>query len=205
MALKVSGVTPQGNEVWCRVESVNVTTTQMTFSVRKYPASFSQPFFAEDGYEAPYTASGQDPFTQAYGYLRGLSQFFGATWIDDQLPTPAAPTLDQAKAQQTATIVSACQDALAQVTASYPDLEVSTWGQQLAEAQSYSANSSAVTPLLTAISAASGQSVADLATGVLQKAAGYQATSGAAIGKRLALCAQIDAATTIAEVNAITW
>ena len=121
-------------------------------------------------------------------------------------PTPfPAPTLAQAQATQIAAVHAAAQAALQTVIAGYPDLEVATWPQQYAEALTYTASSSAATPMLSAIATASGQTVASLAAGVIAKATAYQAASGATVGRRIALSAQIQAATTVAAVLAINW
>lgn len=116
-----------------------------------------------------------------------------------------APTLAQAQAAQTATIITAAQAALQAVVAAYPDLEVATWPQQYAEAQAYTASSAAATPMLAAIATAASSTVAAMAAGVMAKASAYQAASGAAIGKRIALTGEIAAATTVAAVQAVTW
>nr|WP_223962752.1 hypothetical protein [Burkholderia diffusa] len=122
-----------------------------------------------------------------------------------ELHAETAAELAAAKAAQIVTINAACSVALAALTAAYPDLEVATWPQQLADANAYTANSSAATPMLSAIASASGQGVAALAAGVLAKSTAYQTASGAAIGKRMALTAQVQAATTIEAVMAIVW
>ncbi len=116
-----------------------------------------------------------------------------------------AAELAAAQDSQIVTINAACGVALAAITAAYPDLEVATWPQQLTDANAYTANNSASTPILSAIATASGRSVAILAADVLRKSAAYQAASGAVIGKRIALTAQIQAAPTIDAVNAIAW
>ena len=120
-----------------------------------------------------------------------------AAYTAQQLPT--------ARAAQILVINAACQAALSAITAPYPPSEALTWDQQLAEAQAYTASSSATVPLLTAIAAASGETVAQLAASVLTANTAYKAASGAAIGKRQALTAQINAAATVAAVQAITW
>ena len=117
----------------------------------------------------------------------------------------AAQQLPTARSTQIQVINSACQVALSAITAPYPPSEALTWDQQLAEAQAYTASSSASVPLLTAIAAASGETVAQLAASVLTANTAYKAASGAAIGKRQALTAQINAAATVAAVQAITW
>ncbi|MDR3736024.1 MAG: hypothetical protein P4L10_10875 [Acidobacteriaceae bacterium] len=120
-------------------------------------------------------------------------------------PPVIAPTLAEAQATQTAQIIAAAQAALAAIVAAYPDLEVATWPQQYAEAQAYTASSTAPTPMLSAIATASGSTVAVMAQGVMAKASSYQAASGAVIGKRMALTGQIAAATTVAAVQAVAW
>ena len=118
--------------------------------------------------------------------------------------TPA-PTLAKAQGVQIVTINSDCQVALAAIVAQYPSLEVSTWPQQYAEAIAYTASNTATIPMLSAIATASNATVASVAATVLAKAAAYVAASGAAVGKRIALTAQIEAATTVAAVQAIIW
>ncbi len=116
-------------------------------------------------------------------------------------------TLDMAAgiAAKNAQITAAAQAALAAVVAAYPDLEVSTWPQQYAEAQAYTASNGAATPMLSAIAAASGKTVAALAANVMAKAAAYQAAAGAVVGKRIALQTKASAATTQADLDAIAW
>lgn len=116
-----------------------------------------------------------------------------------------APPLATAQATQIAAINTACQTALSAISAGYPPLELHTWSQQYAEAVAYTANSAAVTPTLSAIAKASGVSVSSLASNVINKAIAYQSASGAAIGKRIALTAEIMAATTVSAVQAIVW
>ena len=117
------------------------------------------------------------------------------------VPAPA-PTLDQLKAAQIALINAGCQAALLAIVAGYPDLEIATWPQQYVEAQTYTTNP---TPMLSAIASASGRTVADVAATVLDKAAAYVADSGAVVGRRIALTAQINAATDAATVNGVVW
>jgi hypothetical protein len=107
---------------------------------------------------------------------------------------------------KSAQIIDAAQNALAQVVAGYPELEVATWPQQYAESLAYTANpSTAQAPMLTAIASASGQTVAAVASVVMAKASAYQAASGAAVGRRIALLNQVAACTTTAQVQAINW
>lgn len=118
------------------------------------------------------------------------------TWIFD---------LTSGQATKNAQINAAAQTALTAVIAAYPDLEVSTWPQQYAEAQAYTANNTAATPMLSSISTASGLSVSALAANVMAKAAAYQNASGAIIGRRIALQTNVAAAKTQADLDAIVW
>jgi hypothetical protein len=135
-------------------------------------------------------------------------------WGTEMGPQPTAAQLSEtsataglalARGNQIAKINAACQAALAAITAPYPASEALTWDQQLVEAQAYSASSSAQVPLLSAIAEASNRALGDLATAVLNANATYKAASGAAIGRRQALTAQINAAMTAEAVAAITW
>jgi hypothetical protein len=101
-------------------------------------------------------------------------------------------------------INAAVQAKLAKVVSAYPDLEVSTWPQQMAEAEAFTANASASTPMLSAIAAASGQTVASLASTVLGKAAAYTVASGTPVGQRQLYTAQVMAATDWALIAGIT-
>ena len=121
------------------------------------------------------------------------------------VPKANAALLADAQAFQVQRINAAAQGALAALVAAYPALEVSTFQQQVAEATAVTANPLAVTPTLTAAAAASGQTVAALAANVLAKNASYSATAGAIIGKRIALTNQVQAATTVSAVQAVSW
>ena len=115
------------------------------------------------------------------------------------------PTLVEAKLAQVSKINSSCQQALQAIVSAYPALEVATWPNQYSEAIAFTANSTAPTPTLSAIATASGQTVAALAAYILTKATAYTAASGALVGKRQMLTAQINAATTVAQVQGIVW
>ena len=156
-------------------------------------------------YAAPPSGTATMPVTAAEWAAQDTPQYVSGGVLVAYTPPVIAPTLAQAQATQTAQIIAAAQAALAAIVAAYPDLEVATWPQQYAEAQAYTASSTAATPMLSAIAQASGETVAALASGVLAKAGAYQAASGAVIGKRLALTAQINAATTVAAVQGIVW
>ena len=116
-----------------------------------------------------------------------------------------APTLAQAQAAQMLMMNAACQEELDSIVAPYPANEVVTWDQQLSEAVAYTGNASAPTPLLSAIIAESGATLATLSAQIIAASNQYKAISGAAIGKRYARRVLINAATTVAEVQAVVW
>lgn len=144
---------------------------------------------------ASYPAN-EFPCTQAQAQNPSLWSLVSGALVQQLAPAQAA---------QIAIINTACQAALSAISAGYPPLELHTWSQQYAEAVAYTANSAATTPTLSAIAKASGISVSSLVSNVINKATAYQSASGAAIGKRIALTAEIMAATTVAAVQAIVW
>lgn len=113
--------------------------------------------------------------------------------------------LADAKRIQTNSIQDHASAQLETLTSQYPAGEVSTWDQQYAEAMLHATDPEAPTPILGAISAVSGRAVTQIAETVIAKASAYKAFSGSIIGKRMALFAQIDAATTVEAVKAIVW
>lgn len=115
----------------------------------------------------------------------------------------ASLTLDTARERKTAEIREAAEKFLAPFGAEYGPTERATWEQQLAEAKALQADPLAATPLLSAIAAARGQSVADLAGRVLANRAAWVVLAGHVTGQRLALQDQVDAAQDVAAVLAI--
>lgn len=126
------------------------------------------------------------------------------TYSVDQ-PVAPAPGLADLKRLKIAEIELAAEAAIAPITSAYPIAERDTWPIQEAEAAAWSANSSAPTPMLDAIAAQRGMTIADLVTSVQTKAASFKALAGATFGRRKAKIDQVNAATTVEDVNAITW
>lgn len=118
---------------------------------------------------------------------------------------PAALTLTDVKAGKLAELATACGQRMGAIKAGYPQDEISTWDKQESEARAYTANSSAATPLLSALATARGITLADLASRVIAKADAFAAASGAIIGKRQHYEDQVAAATDAATVEAIVW
>jgi len=123
------------------------------------------------------------------------------------LDYPAAETeaLRDAKARKLAEINQHCEASLAALAAPYPEGEVNSWPQQVKEAEALALDADTPVPLLDAIAAARGLTVIDLAGRVTAKMQAYAEHSGALIGRRQAAEDQIEAATTPAELEGITW
>ena len=123
---------------------------------------------------------------------------------DAPLP-PDSPTLDEAKAIALSAINRRCALELAAVRVGYPDDEVQSWPKQEAEARAFVSDPDAAIPLLSALCAARGVQLDELAAKVIGKADLFAAASGMAIGKRQYCEDAIAAAQDIPEVNAVAW
>jgi hypothetical protein len=131
---------------------------------------------------------------------------FGGGW---RRPPPG-PTLDQAQSAALAAIRAACDAALSPITAQYPDREVQSWPQQIAEATALASDPAAPAPLLRQMAAmrpslgdALDERVAELARRILANAAAWSALAGPIIGRRQALDDQVMAAVTPEVVAAV--
>lgn len=124
-----------------------------------------------------------------------------------QLDYPAAEAhkVLAEKAAKLVLINAACEQALSELTSTYPPGELQSWPQQVQEAAALQLDPPGATPLLAAIAEARGLSVADLADRVQAKAQGYATLSGAIIGKRQALEDQLGLAQDLEAIGAISW
>lgn len=122
-----------------------------------------------------------------------------------ELPADADAQLAAAKRERMDAITMACALELEKIAASYPDGEVKSWPQQVAEAAALALDPDAPTPLLTAIAAERGVPAADLAGMVRIKASAYAAVSGRLIGRRQALESALAAAITPEAVAGVAW
>lgn len=113
------------------------------------------------------------------------------------------PTLEEAKAAKLMAINATADTSMSLLTATYPDREIATFDKQEAEARVYSADPTAPTPLLSALSQARGVPLDELARRVLVKADTFAVSSGCIIGQRQALEDRLDACTTVEEVEAL--
>lgn len=109
-------------------------------------------------------------------------------------PVPV-PTLEEIKAAKQAEITSGAQTILAPLAKQYCGLEMQTWDQQATEAAALTANPASPIPLLSAISAARGMGIADLASRILANDTAWKTISGHVIGQRLAYQDRLDAIT----------
>ena len=123
---------------------------------------------------------------------------------EEQAYVPPVPTLEEMKAAKLSEINAAADRAIATLTATYPDREISTFDKQESEARAYTADATASTPLLSALAQARGIPLPDLVRRVLAKAATFAVASGSIIGQRQALEDRLDACTTVEEIQAIT-
>ena len=124
-----------------------------------------------------------------------------------QMELPAHPDAELAAAKQDRlTIINeACDRELNILAETYPPGEVSSWPQQVKEAEAYTADPTASVPLLTAIAESRGITVELLVQKVIEKMEAYSAAAGVIIGKRQALEDSLDAATSIEDVFAVVW
>lgn len=123
---------------------------------------------------------------------------------EEQPYVPPVPTLEEVKTAKLSEINAAADRAIATLTATYPDREISTFDKQESEARAYAADPTASTPLLSALAEARGISLPDLVERVLAKADAFAVASGSIIGQRQALEDRLDACTTLEEVQGIT-
>jgi len=94
---------------------------------------------------------------------------------------------------------------MGELVTGYPEREIASWPQQEKEARAYLADPAASTPLLDALAAARGVTKDALAAKIVTKADQFAAAAGALIGKRQALEDAINAAQTVAGVEAVVW
>ena len=122
---------------------------------------------------------------------------------EEQPYVPPVPTLEEVKAAKLSEINAAADRAIATLTATYPDREISTFDKQESEARAYAADATASTPLLSALAQARGIPLDELVRRVLAKADAFAVASGSIIGQRQALEDRLDVCTTVEEVQSI--
>lgn len=128
-------------------------------------------------------------------------------FVDGQLviTPPLAPTLDRLKNDKFAELSAEFSRRMGVIKSGYPDEEIESWAKQETEARSLPAPS----PLLSAMAAARGITLSDLAARVIANADAWAAISGGLIGKRQAyediVTGITDSVTGPAAIAAVTW
>lgn len=124
-------------------------------------------------------------------------------WVIDA--AKVAALLERVRVEARARIDAAYTQAINVIAASYPETERNSWAKQEQEARAWMIDNTTAAPLLTAIAAARGTTLADICARVIANADAYAVYAGGVIGKRQALMLLVDAATTSTGLEAITW
>ena len=151
-------------------------------------------------YHIPNDDEYQNTWSEIHTYVGGHPECV----TEEQPYVPPVPTLEDVKAAKLSEINAAADRAIATLTATYPDREISTFDKQEREARDWTADNTAPTPLLSALAQARGIPLSDLVGRVLAKADAFAVASGSIIGQRQALEDRLDACTTMEEVQGIT-
>ena len=153
--------------------------------------------------DSTLTDKQRDYYRPEYEEVHTYAQAHPECGTEEEPYVPPIPTLQEAKAAKLTEINAAADRAIATLTATYPDREIATFDKQEAEARAYTADPTAPTPLLSALSKARGVPLDELARRVLVKADAFAVASGSIIGQRQALEDRLDACTTVEEVEAL--
>ena len=149
----------------------------------------------------PYSAEFAGEWDEVFAYAEAHPE----NVTEEEPYVPPVPTLEEVKTDKLSEINAAADSAIAMLTATYPDREISTFDKQEAEARAYLADpATAQTPLLSALSQARGIELPELVRRVIAKADALAVASGSIIGQRQALEDRLDVCTTVEEVRAIT-
>lgn len=132
-----------------------------------------------------------------------VTRYIDGSWVIDTLPDPAQ-NVEGLKTLKKIEIESSANTAMFPITV-YSQSERDTWPTQESEADSWTANHAAATPMLSAIAAQRGMAIDDLVSAVLIKASEFKVLAGSILGNRKAKIDLIAAATTAEELRAIVW
>ena len=117
----------------------------------------------------------------------------GYTVVDEPAePEPPLIAVSSLAAQKRRQIHERAEAERTVIAPNYPQHEIDTWDQQLREATVFTADAQAVVPLLSAMAAARGWSVSQLAARVMQKAAEFAVAGGEVLGTQQALEDSLD-------------
>jgi hypothetical protein len=127
----------------------------------------------------PYAAEFAEEWDAVFAYAEAHPECVA----EEQPYVPPVPTLEQTKAAKLSEINAAADRAIATLTATYPDREISTFDKQESEARAYTADPTSSTPFLSGLSQARGVPLDELVRRVLAKADAFTAASGFIIGR----------------------
>ncbi|WP_421707095.1 hypothetical protein [Algihabitans sp.] len=111
---------------------------------------------------------------------------WGGAQVIKYVPPPP-PTVAELAAAKRGEIHNRAAAERSLIAPNYPQHEIDTWDQQLREATVYTADAQAPVPLLSAMAAARGWTVQQLAARVMQKAAEFAVSGGEVLGTQQAL------------------
>ncbi|PNX49321.1 MAG: hypothetical protein BV459_00275 [Thermoplasmata archaeon M11B2D] len=117
---------------------------------------------------------------------------------------PVVQSLESIKARKKAEINSMADNIMNSILLQYPRSEVFSWDKQEAEAIAWQSDNLASTPLIDQISTERNIDKTLLITKILEKALMFKQFSGCIFGQRQKLEDLVDAAATVAEVDAIS-
>lgn len=147
----------------------------------------------------PYAAEFAQEWDEVFAYAEAHPECV----TEEQPYVSPVLTLEIMKTTKLSEINAAVDKAIATLTADYPDWEISTFGKQEAEARAYTADPTTSTPLLSALAQARGISFDELVHKVLANANAFTTALGSIIGQRQALKDQLNACTTVKEIQDI--
>lgn len=119
------------------------------------------------------------------------------------LPASTDAQRDAARAERLAMANAEADRLLAGLSASYPEREVQSWGQQVKEAEAFALDGQVPMPLLDALATARGIERGLLAQKVLEKTAAFSVAAGTILGARQRIEDLLEAADTLEAVLAV--
>ncbi|MBZ0103994.1 MAG: hypothetical protein K8H84_00035 [Sulfuricella denitrificans] len=125
----------------------------------------------------------------------------GKRWDGAAFGLPVPASLLEAKAAKTQAIRDYFERVVQSVKAAAAPYEIATWETQRTEYMAWQADPATPTPYVSALAAARGLTVPELMAKIAPKVAGFATIQGT----QHRLEKLVEAATTIAEVEAITW
>lgn len=126
----------------------------------------------------------------------------GSKWVPKP---PIVLTLEQAKAAKLSAVTTEYNSSVTALVGNTDQYELASWSKQEAEARAYVADNTVATPLLSGMVAARklGETVLEFANKIITNADAYKVAYASILGAYQAKQKSINAATTVAEVQAI--